>query len=129
MSTFPINALTWFSIPAADFDKSVSFYETLLDIKLAEATLPGDESKYARFPCADERGVSGAVTTDDRYRKGGHGTGVVVYLACADIDAALGKVEGLGGDILAPKAALPGDMGLVAVIADCDGNPVGLHQM
>ena len=127
MTFMPQNAATWFSIPALDFDASVLFYEQLLEISLDRVTLEGDASTYARFPVA-QGGVSGAVTTDARYKKGGTDTGVVVYLACKDIDAALAKVERLGGKLLAPKTALPADMGQVAVVADCDGNPVGLHQ-
>ncbi|SNY94191.1 hypothetical protein SAMN04515647_4514 [Cohaesibacter sp. ES.047] len=127
MTNNPKNAVTWFSIPATDFDKSVKFYEELLDISLDLVTMEGDASSYGRFPVMDG-GVSGAVTSDGRYRKGGNGTGVVIYLACRDIDASIAKLDKLGGELLAPKMPLPGDMGQVAVIADCDGNPVGLHQ-
>ncbi|WP_319533544.1 VOC family protein [uncultured Cohaesibacter sp.] len=127
MTFKPQNAATWFSIPARDFDSSVRFYEQLLNISLDRVIMDGDASSYARFPVT-EGGVSGAVTSDERYKKGGTGAGVVVYLACKDIDAALAKVEELGGKLLAPKMDLPADMGQVAVVADCDGNPVGLHQ-
>lgn len=125
--TFPTNAITWFSIPAKDFEKSVQFYELLLDVKLIEEPMPGSD-RYAKFPCGDERGVTGAVTNDDRYGKGGSRTGIVPYLYCKDLDAALAKVESLGGAVQAEKMPLPNDMGVVAVVIDCDGNPVGLHQ-
>lgn len=128
MSIHPTNAVTWFSIPAADFNKSIEFYQSLLDIELQIVDLPGDSSAYAKFPTQTETGVAGAVTSDPRYKKGGNGTGVVIYLACSDIDGALSRVKGLGGDILSPKMPLPGDMGDVAVISDCEGNPLGLHQ-
>ncbi|MCV6546240.1 MAG: VOC family protein [Cohaesibacter sp.] len=124
MTQTPNHAITWFSIPARDYDKSIGFYEKLLDISLTKV-VEGD-MPFAMFPKAQEDGISGGVTPV-------HGVepasgGVVIYLACSDLDGALGRVSGLGGDVVMPKMALPGDMGDIAIISDLDGNPVGLHQ-
>lgn len=128
MTQDPKNAVTWFSIPATDFEKSIAFYEAMLAIRLIRETMgEGDmEMEFAMFPKQGEDGVSGAVTpaTTIPPAKGG----VVIYLACSDIDAALGRVEGLGGGIVMPKMPLPGEMGDIAIISDLDGTPVGLHQ-
>ena len=127
MTKVPANAVSWFSIPATDFDKSVRFFEDLLQIKLMRSEMvEGQETvSYAMFPRVDG-GVGGAVTPADRVQPARGG--VLVYLACVDIDAALGRVESLGGAVLAPKMPLPEGMGDIAVIYDCEGTPIGLHQ-
>ena len=57
MSKFETNAVTWFEIPTADFDRATNFYETVLDAKLLP--YPGGE------PCSifphQEGGVSGCI--------------------------------------------------------------------
>lgn len=131
MTELPVNAISWFAIPARDYEKSISFYESLLDVSLIRETSGEGEAEasYAMFPSqkGPVEGVAGALTPADRIEPATGG--VVIYLVCSDIDACLLRLEGLGGKILAPKMSLPGDMGDIAVIADLDGNPVGLHQM
>lgn len=128
MSNNPANAITWFSIPATDYDRSVSFYEALLGVSLINEMMgEGDQAmKFAMFPKASDEGVTGAVTPAMQMQPASGG--VVIYLACADLDACLARVDGLGGGIVTPKMALPNEMGHIAVIGDLDGNPVGLHQ-
>ena len=127
MTNMLANALTWFSIPANDYEKSIKFFESLLEVQLIRQTTSEEEGSepFAMFPAASQEGVTGAVIASDKYQpaKGG----VVVYLLCKDLDGALGRVESLGGSIHTPKAPLPG-MGHIAVIGDCDGTPIGLHQ-
>lgn len=128
MSKLPINAATWFSIPAVDFEKSVKFFEDLLQITLIRDTMMDGEhaNPFAMFPKEGDMGMSGAVTPAVKIMPASGG--VLVYLFTTDIDGALSRVEGLGGKILSPKWAMPGDMGDIAVIADCEGTPIGLHQ-
>ena len=40
----------------------------------------------------------------------------------------LNRVEGAGGKILIPKTATTTDAGCFAMIADAEGNTVGLHS-
>ena len=128
MTKLPQNAITWFSIPAVDFEKSINFFQDLLGIELIRDTMgEGDEAMpFAMFPKEAVDGVSGAVTPAVRIKPSAGG--VLIYLACKDIDGALARVEGLGGAILTPKMALPGVMGDIAVVSDCEGTPIGLHQ-
>ena len=128
MSDLPINAATWFSIPAVDFEKSVKFYEELLQISLIRDTMmDGDHANpFAMFPKEGEAGMSGAVTPSVHIKPANGG--VLIYLFTTDLDGALSRVEALGGKILIAKSALPGDMGDIATIADCEGTPIGLHQ-
>lgn len=128
MTNLPINAATWFSIPSIDFEKSVKFFEDLLQITLIRDTMgDGDQAKpFAMFPKEGDAGVTGAITPAVNILPANGG--VLVYLYTSDIDGALSRVEGLGGKILLPKSSLPGDMGDIATIADCEGTPIGLHQ-
>ncbi|PLW78730.1 VOC family protein [Cohaesibacter celericrescens] len=129
MTNLPKNAVTWFSIPATDFEKSISFFQGLLGVELIrDIHGEGDDAMpFAMFPKEGEDSVSGAVTPADRIKPAAGG--VLIYLACNDIDGALERVDSLGGALLTPKTPLPGDMGDIAVVADCDGTPIGLHQV
>ena len=127
MSEFGKNALTWFSIPATNYEKSVKFYEDLLEIELVRQTQGEEEGgeDYAMFPIPEPSGVTGAVISDDKYKPASGG--VVIYLLCKDLDGALARVEALGGTLVSSKEVLPG-MGHIAIVGDLDGNPIGLHQ-
>ncbi len=128
MSNKSENAITWFSIPATDYEKSITFFETLMGVELTRDVMGEGDAKaeFAMFPKNSETGVTGAVTPAIHMQPATGG--VVIYLACSDLDASLGRVDSIGGKLLSPKMALPGEMGHIAVVADIDGNPVGLHQ-
>lgn len=122
--TLPQNAITWFEIPATDYDKTKRFYENLLDVKLIDEPM-GPDAFYAKFPARDGDPVTGAIAQGPHLQPGAGGS--VIYLACHDIDASLSRLENLGGKVVAPKMPLPDNLGDIAVISDCDGNVVGLH--
>jgi predicted enzyme related to lactoylglutathione lyase len=46
-----------------------------------------------------------------------------------DIDAALAKVEQLGGKTVKPRQDIGGGMGFTAYFTDPEGNLMGLYQM
>jgi len=119
-----VDALTWFEIPAVDFDRAVRFYEGLLQTSLRREMF-GGSMPNAIFP--HDSGVGGAVAQVP-YAKAG-GDGVVIYLnarTMAVLDEALKRIEGLGGKITMPKTSF-GDIGHIALIVDTEGNRVGLH--
>ena len=46
-----------------------------------------------------------------------------------DLQAVLDRVEGAGGTVLMPKTVIPMEgAGVFAMIADSEGNTVGLHS-
>ena len=63
-------------------------------------------------------GIGAATSADDR--------GTKVYVRVDDLDAYLARATELGGTALVPPMDLPGGYGRIAVLADPDGNPVGL---
>ncbi len=119
-----MNAVTWFEIPATDFDRAVRFYEGLLGITL-ERMLFGGTEPNGIFP--SENGVGGAVAFVPYAKPSDEGA--VIYLNARTsevLDRALAQVEGLGGAVVMPKTDI-GPMGKFALIRDTEGNRVGLH--
>lgn len=119
------NAINWFEIPAANFQRAVKFYETLLDLKLKTEQMGG--SPLAVFPYS-EPGVGGCVMAGDGCTPGQSGS--VIYLnAGPRLDDALARIGKAGGSVAVPKTMLPDDMGCFAQVIDSEGNRVGLHAL
>ena len=53
-------------------------------------------------------------------------TGVKIYRRGDNLETYMSRAEQLGGSRVMPPMELPGDFGTIAVIADPDGNRVGL---
>lgn len=119
------NAITWFEIPSADYDRATTFYERTLGVQLQR--IEDNGIPMAVFPFDDKGGgIGGAVVYDSR-RSPNMG-GVHIYLPCPDLDAVLQRIGGEGGTVIVPKTAI-GNHGWMAVIIDSEGNNVGLHQL
>lgn len=119
------NSINWFEIPTRDMDKAVAFYEKVLAVRLQREVFGGEP--HAIFPVDRERkGVTGALVTSPRLTPGG---GVVLYLDAADgVHASLARAKAAGAKELVPHTAI-GENGFFAVVADLEGNHVGLHSM
>lgn len=117
------HAITWFEIPVADLDRAQAFYETVLARKLRREDFGGNP--LVVFPY-DEPATGGALKPGAN-TSAQAGSGIRVYLDCTGIDAVLARVEQAGGQIVAPKSALPPGMGFIAHLRDTEGNEVGLH--
>ncbi len=120
--------VTWFEIPAADFDRAVHFYEAVFGIQLRrELAWPG----LAIFPY-EQPGVSGAVVESKNVKPSGiqpSTDGVVVYLNCdGKLDAVLEPRYQLQRSGDRTQKHIPG-VGWVAQIRDSEGNRVGLHAV
>jgi predicted enzyme related to lactoylglutathione lyase len=113
------NAINWFEIPTLDVVRAAKFYETLLGAELKHENFMGVPNAIFVAP-----GVKGALIQDPKRKPG---AGSVVYLDAPDLAAALTRVEKAGGRVLLPKTDI-GVPGFIAMIADTEGNEVGLHQ-
>lgn len=118
------NPIVRVSIPAADIDRAVAFYNAVfgLELEVIEdlgnriAFLPGDR---------EAGGAMGAITTGPTAPST---DGPIVFFGCAeDLAGPLGRVEAAGGRILDPKNQI-GPYGFVAQFEDSEGNRVGLHS-
>ncbi|MBD9663466.1 hypothetical protein FB547_108211 [Variovorax beijingensis] len=120
------NAISWFEIPVTDIDRAQAFYETVLGRKLRREDFGGQT--LAVFPY-DKPGVGGALQAGAN-ASARAGSGIRIYLDCMpSIDAVLARIEKAGGQIVAPKSALPPGMGFIAHLRDTEGNEVGLHAL
>ncbi len=118
------NAINWFEIPVSDFERAVSFYEDVMQLKLKREVMDG--FNMAVFPVVDEA-VGGALIKADFLVPGQQGC--VIYLNVEGmIDAVLQRTQEQGVEILFPKTHI-GEPGYIAHIADSEGNRIGLHSM
>ncbi|MFI1745761.1 VOC family protein [Thalassobellus sediminis] len=121
------NAINWFEIPVKNYERAKGFYNTLLNIEIADHHMPDQNIKYGMFPYDnDSNGVGGGLieaegqtpTTD----------GPTLYLnGGEDLSVSLSKVEAAGGKILMPKTDI-GENGFMAQFTDTEGNRIALHS-
>ncbi len=114
----------WFELPAADFERSVRFYETVLGTQLKREDM--GPLQMAIFPNAQPN-PTGAVVHGAGYTPSPQGS--VVYLNLStDLTGALARVSGAGGKVLLEKTQLPDGMGFFAQFLDSEGNRVGFFS-
>lgn len=127
MSTFH-STITWFEIPADDFDRAIAFYEAVLGVTLLRENYAADV-RLAVFPY-EKPGLSGCVVAGGPYRPAGDGSGPVVYLDCnGRLDQVISRIEPSGGRLAGPVVELPNGLGRFVHMFDPEGNRIGLHAM
>jgi predicted enzyme related to lactoylglutathione lyase len=119
------NALNWFEIPVADFQRAKKFYSAVLDYDMQSYQVA--ENELGLFPM--ENGVvGGAIVKGYGYTPSK--TGTLVYLnAGEDLTPALLRIEPSGGKILQNKTLISEDIGYYALFIDSEGNKAALHSM
>lgn len=113
----------WFELPVQQLDRAVAFYEYVLGAEFRRETI-GD-TDMAVFPHV-KPATGGALVKGAMFQPASGGT--IVYLATADIVAALARVSEKGGECCFGPQVLPQGIGTIALIIDSEGNRVGLHQ-
>lgn len=119
----PTAVITWFEIPAIDFNRAVTFYEKVLNVSLQREEM--DAIAMAIFPHSEEQSA-GAVVHGGPYKPSPDG--VCIYLYSAEFDGALMRVEEHGGHVILPRMSI-GPNGYIAHFLDCEGNRIGLHTL
>ena len=118
------NAINWFEIPTANFERAKKFYETIIGSSMF--TMKMGDIDMAGFP-SDEGKVGGAVIFHKDAKPSAEGT--MVYLnANPDLSVILSRVENAGGKIVLPKTQITPEIGFMAVFFDTEGNRVALHS-
>ena len=112
--------VAFFEVISDEPKRAREFYGELFGWQIAEG--PGMEGYALVDTGAGESAVGGGIGPS----QGPGDTGVKIYMRVDDLDAYISRAEQLGGAPLVPPMDLPGDFGRIAVIADPDGNPVGL---
>ncbi|MFT7588322.1 MAG: putative enzyme related to lactoylglutathione lyase [Limisphaerales bacterium] len=113
----------WFEIPALNFEKAVSFYDHIFDIKM-ECSVNSTHS-MALFPVSD--GAGGAVVCGPGSVPGQDGP--LIYLnGGKDLELILSKVPEAGGRIIMTKTLIDKESGYFAIFIDSEGNKLALHS-
>ena len=130
-----INPVGWFEIYVDDMERARGFYEKVLDLSLSHLEMPSSPDappadkapEMWAFP-ADETtvGAAGALVRMDGVAAGGNS--VMVYFKCEDCSNEEARVAGAGGQIRQGKTSL-GPYGFMSIVADTEGNVIGLHSM
>ena len=112
--------VAFFEVVSAEPERAQKFYGELFGWEVVAAPELGG---YALVDTgAGDGGVSGGIGPS----QGPGDDGVKIYMRVDDLEAYLARAEELGGTRLVPPTDLPGDYGRIAILADPDGNPVGL---
>jgi predicted enzyme related to lactoylglutathione lyase len=116
--------VAFFEIPAIDLGRAVTFYETILGIKLS--AMDCEHEKMAFFP--EENGqCSGAISLAKDFRPSKDG--VLINLHVDDMEKALSAVEANGGKIICQKTKIEAEgRGYFALFTDSEGNRLGLYS-
>jgi len=122
--TQPQQVLTWFELPTVDLKRAIAFYRTVLHAQIKEEVFAG--TPHGIFERPAEGMVTGALIEDKRRKPAT--TGTLVYLSAGgQLDECLARVAAAGGKVVLEKTSI-GPQGHIAIIADTEGNHVGLHQ-
>lgn len=118
------NVLSWFEIPAVDFNRAVKFYSSLLNIEINSEEFGPYQMGFLRV---EEGGISGSIVKGEGYIPSENG--VIIYLNGEDdLSPILSKVENLGGKIVMPKTLISEQIGYYAFFMDTEGNKIGLFS-
>ena len=116
-----------FEVPVDDVDRATFFYVEAFGWQLA--SMPGMGYTMITTTPTDEQGrpaEPGAINGGMFVREADLTTPMIT-IDVADLDAALAKVEELGGSVVRPKFPV-GDMGFAGYFRDSEGNLLGLWQ-
>jgi len=112
--------VAWFEVISDDAERAKRFYADMFGWEVTSNPATGD------YGIVDTGNGEDALGGGIGAPSGPGETGVKIYMRVDDLEAYLAKAEALGGKRLVEPMALPGDFGTIAVLADPDGNPVGL---
>ena len=119
------NPVGWFEIYVQDMQRAKTFYEAVFAVQLTRLESP-DLEMWA-FPMSENgSGASGALVKMSGCPSGGNST--LVYFTCADCAVEAKRASGNGGQTFKEKFSI-GPYGFIALVADTEGNMIGLHSM
>jgi uncharacterized protein len=115
-----------FEIPVDDAERAQAFYRQAFGWELT--SLPGmDYTLAVTGPTGDEGPTEPGYINGGLLRRGANHETPVMVVDVADIDAALAKIEELGGRTVVGRQQV-GDLGWTAYFTDAEGNHLGLWQ-
>lgn len=117
------NFISWFEIPASNFDRAVKFYNNIYQIELETNNM--NDYSMAFFPA--QNGIGGAIICGEGAIP--NDKGPLIYLNGGNnLEKVLSRVEAAGGRILMPKQMINKEAGCFALFIDSEGNKLALHS-
>ncbi|MGK7389260.1 MAG: VOC family protein [Candidatus Cyclobacteriaceae bacterium M2_1C_046] len=117
------NYISWFEIPAVNFQQAVNFYNHIYGIDM-ETNFSGNHA-MAFFPA--KNGIGGAIVAGPGSTPSD--TGSLLYLnGGKDLNLILERIEPAGGRIVMPKTLITEEAGYFAIFIDSEGNKLALHS-
>lgn len=111
-------------IPCVDFNRAVTFYEAVFDVRLTICCDCSTE-KMALFSDFSSQ-PNLAISWAENFRPSKNG--VLIHLPVEDIETTLEQVLLHGGQMIRPKTKIEADgMGYFALFSDSEGNTLGLY--
>ncbi|MDX1545141.1 MAG: VOC family protein [Christiangramia sp.] len=115
--------ISWFEIPAINFQQSVDFYNQIFGIEMEKNF--DDNYAMAFFPV--KNGIGGAIVKGPGSTPSD--TGPLLYLnAGNNLDKILERIEPAGGRIVMTKTLINKESGYFAIFIDSEGNKLALHS-
>jgi uncharacterized protein len=114
-----------FEIPFDEGDRARAFYREAFGWQLQD--WEGSYTLATTGPTGETGPEEPGFINGGMMRREGPGDGPIVVIDVDDSDAALAKIEELGGQTLLGRQAV-GDMGWTAYFKDVEGNSIGLWQ-
>ncbi len=116
--------ISFFEIPARDFNRAVDFYEKVFETDIDRCDC--GEEQMGFFP-GGQGGLRGAISRSEDFNPSVDG--VLIHFVTEQIDTVLQRVEKAGGRIVRPKTEIDAEgQGCFALILDSEGNRIGIHQ-
>ena len=117
-----------FEVPFDDGDRARGFYQgafgwTMMPMPGTNYTMVSTGPTTENVGPSEPGYIGGGLTVRSELLQG-----PVITVDVDDIDAALAKVEQLGGKTVRPRQDIGGGMGFTAYFTDPEGNLVGLYQ-
>lgn len=115
--------ISWFEIPALNFERAVNFYNSIYQIKMETNSMNGYSMAF--FPSDHE--IGGAIIAGEGSQPSDKG--LLIYLnGGRDLELVLNRIEDAGGRILMSKQKINDDAGYFALFIDSEGNKMALHS-
>jgi predicted enzyme related to lactoylglutathione lyase len=120
------HAITWFEIPALDFERAKKFYTHVLQFEMHDEMMGVHRMGY--LPGNAMQGdVTGALVHGEGCTPGA--SGVTLYLDGGnDLAPLLARVVEAGGKVLVPKTHISDEIGYFAQFLDTEGNRLAFHS-
>ena len=120
------NPVGWFEIYVQDMPRAKAFYERVFATTLESLPCPPELEMWNFGMDMTSSGAPGALVKMDGCPSGGGGT--LVYFSCEDCAVEEARVGAAGGSVFKTKFGI-GEHGFIALVADTEGNVIGLHSM